>query len=443
MSNSNDFQIPRFQRRRVTRWHCGQKRHVGPPGAPNTDVPVPVTCPTLAMIADVGFLLRVFHDRKLWAGKATGDDGIRWSDLGRSVAATVFRQICIEIRNGTYRPGRERRVLIPRKGKTPRPIDIGSVIDRVVAAAAAQLLNKYFETFFHWSSYAYREKRGHLNMLAMIAVIAEKEHRWVIGNHDIRQAFPNMPLAAVMDAHRAVIHDEQLLQFIGALVYGAKGAGKERGLSQGSPYSPVAMNLLMHMILDSVYERDPNDSLRLRFSDNLIGLSRCVADSLGTRARCQSLLEPYGLTLKEEADPEERIHADLLAGDTTRLLGFTLSHQNGKMTFDISAKEWGNLSSRLQVCHRYPDPHRRALHVIDGWILAAGPAVSRRCVDSLVSRTLDTLRSYGFRETNPDTVRALWEKSADLWEGVLLDALRAYPLVLEARATATRAEIPL
>ena len=439
MSDSNGFQVPRSLRRRVNRWHCGRQRHVGPPGAPNTVVPAPVSCPTLAMIADVGFLLRVFHDRKLWAGKATGIDNIRWSDIGRSVAATVFRQICIEILNGTYRPGKERRVLIPRKGKTPRPIDIGSVIDRVVAAAAAQLLNKYFETFFHWSSYAYREERGHLNMLAMIAVIAQKEHRWVIGNHDIRQAFVNILLSAVMDAHRKVINDEKLLQFIGALVYGAEGAGKERGLSQGAPYSPVAMNLHMHTILDSVYESDPNESPRLRFSDNIDTLSRCVADSLAARARCQSLLDPYGLVLKDDADPDERIHADLLAGDTTRLLGFTLSHQNGKMTFDISAKAWGNLSSRLKECHRYPDPHRRALHVIDGWILAAGPAVSRRCVDSLVSCTLASMCSNGFRETNPETVKALWEKSADLWEGVLLDAHEGYPLVLEARATATRA----
>jgi hypothetical protein len=392
------------------------------------------------MIADVGFLLRVFHNRKLWAGKATGFDGIRWSDLGRSEAASVFRQICIEILNGTYRPGRERRVLIPRKGKAPRPIDIGSVIDRVVAAAAAQLLNAYFETFFHWSSFAYREERGHLDMLAVIAAVAQKERRWVIGNHDIRQAFPNVPLAAVVAAHRAVIDDERLLRFIEALVYGAEGAGKERGLSQGSPYSTVAMNLLMHTILDSVYERDPNDPPLLRFSDNLVTLSRCVADSLAARARCQSLLDPYGLRLKDEADPEERIHADLPAGERTRLLGFTLGHRDG-MTFDIGATEWENLSTRLQACHRHPDPHRRALQVIDGWILAAGPAASRRRLDPLVSSTLTSLHSYGFRETNPDTVRALWEKSADLWEGVLTDTLREYPLLLEARATATRPEI--
>src|SRR4051812_18849090 len=87
MSGANGFQVPRSLRRRVTRWHWGRQRRVGPPGLPNTEVPV--ACPTLAMIANVGFLLRVFHDRKLWAGKATGIDGIRWSDIGRSEAATI------------------------------------------------------------------------------------------------------------------------------------------------------------------------------------------------------------------------------------------------------------------------------------------------------------------------------------------------------------------
>jgi hypothetical protein len=391
-----------------------------------------VKCPTLEDIADTGFLLRVFHDRKRWAGKATGIDGIRWSDIGRSEAASVFRQVSREILNGTYRPGKERRVLIPRKGKTPRPIDIGSVIDRVVAAAAAQLLNEYFETFFHWSSFAYREDRGHLDMLALIAVIAEKENKWVVENSDIRQAFVNIPLGAVMDAHRRVIQDEKLLHFIEALVYGAEGAGKVRGLSQGSPYSPVAMNLFMHTILDSVAEQDHNESPRLRFSDNIVTLSRSVADSLGTRARCQGLLDPYGLSLKDDADPEERIHADLLAGERTRLLGFTLGYHDGRMTFDIDAKWWEKLSSRLHECHWHTDSHHRADHVIDGWILAAGPAASRWQVDSYVSRTLDTLRSTSFRETDPETVQALWVKSADLWKHTLLDALRDYSLVRNA-----------
>ncbi len=442
MSSSNEFQAPRFLKRRANHWHYGRKRRVGPPGQPNTAIAEPVKCPTLEDIADPGFLLRVFHDRKSWAGKATGNDGIRWSDIGRSEAASVFRQISIEILHGTYRPSVERRVMIPRKGKKPRPIAIGSVIDRVVAAAAALLLNKYYETFFYWGSYAYREERGHLDMLALLAVIVEKEHRWVIGNHDIRQAFVNIPLGAVMDAHRAVINDVKLLQFIEALVYGADGAGKELELSQGAPYSPVAMNLLMHTILDSVYERDPNDSPLLRFSDNLVTLNRSVADSMGTRARCQGLLDPYRLALKEDTDPEERIHADLLAGERTRLLGFTLGYHDGRMTFDIDAKWWEKLSSSLHECHRYPDSPHRTYQVIDGWILATGPAASRWRVDSYVSRTLDTLHSTGFRETDPETVRALWVKSADLWEHTLLEALQDYPLVRSASATANAPEIP-
>jgi hypothetical protein len=106
------------------------------------------------------------------------------------------------------------------------------------------------------------------------------------------------------------------------------------------------------------------------------------------------------------------------------------------MTFGIDAKWWSGLNSSLRNCHQYPDPHHRALRVIDGWILATGPAASRWQVDDYASRTMDILGSNGFRETNPENVWALWKKSADLWDLTLLDALKAYPLVRNAWATA-------
>ena len=210
----------------------------------------------------------------------------------------MFRAVGRAAVSGNYVPAPERRRYIPRQGRSPRPLDIGTVADRTVAASLAGLMAPLLEMILTPYSFAYRLGRRHLDMLAWLATIAKEEGRWVVGNHDVAQAFPSVPLNTVNDAFaRLVAHvrrltpapterarerrqkeDEELLQFIATVLCGADASGRECGLSQGNPFSPVAMELYMYSVLDSVTHQDPSSPLRLRYSDNIVALPGSVRE---------------------------------------------------------------------------------------------------------------------------------------------------------------------
>ncbi len=60
------------------------------------------------------------------------------------------------LRDGHYRPGPYRHVLIPKKHGGERPLDIPCIGDRVVQAAAAMLLTPIIDPLLEDESYAYR-----------------------------------------------------------------------------------------------------------------------------------------------------------------------------------------------------------------------------------------------------------------------------------------------
>jgi hypothetical protein len=408
---------------------------------------------------DVSRLLRVFHDRKQWAGPAAGVDGLTWDDIGGSEAADVFRTVSRAALAGEYVPHPERRRDIPRPGRSPRPLDIGTVVNRTVAASLAGLMAPALDLFLGPYSFAYRRKRSYLDMLAMLATIARGEGRWVVGNHDVSAAFPSVPFEGVMDAHRQLFaapqlqrgkgrnararrrqEDERLLQFIDVVLRGADR--RERGLSQGNPYSPSAMELFMYSVLDAHALQDPSSPPRLRYSDNIAPLCRSVSEGQLDRDRCQELLRPHGLRLKEPTDPEEKVIADLNAGEGTRILGFTIGKRNGFMTLDIGQTSWDHLETSLKECHLMPNPPRTAQSVITGWVTAMGPAFEKWRRDDITQRALETARRTGFRETNPEEVQRQWKNAWCSWEQSLTRAGNAHQKMVEANGVTAAAAAP-
>ncbi|MCE9530576.1 MAG: hypothetical protein K8T89_05520 [Planctomycetes bacterium] len=373
--------------------------------------------PTLEEIADVGSLLNVFHQRKQWAGAAPGIDGMSWDDMGRSEAADVFRPVSRAMLNGTYVPSPDRRTYIPREGRSPRPLDIGTVVNRTVASVLATKMSPILETILGPYSFAYRPGRSSLSLLASAATIAREEDLWVIGNHDIKQAFPSISLDGVMEAHRQYIRDPKLLGLIERIIRGA--ANKQTGLSQGCPYSPSAMELYAYTILDSKMSQDPTNPPRLRYSDNLVPLSRSVSEGQLVKDRYRLLLSQVGLSIKESTDPNEKSITDLKAGETTQLLGFIIGYQEGKMTFGIGKGSWDTLKKHLDECHHLSNPSTRAASVLEGWLAAMGPTFDVRSESIVISKIVSMMNEASFRETNPETVRSKWEDAWRIWEQLL------------------------
>jgi Reverse transcriptase (RNA-dependent DNA polymerase) len=377
-------------------------------GATNISTPL-----TVNAIADVGRLLRAYHDRKQWAGTAPGLDDLTWDDVGRSEAGAIFRQVNREILAGHYRPVPARIVRIPRPGRSPRVLSIGSIFDRTVAHSLAGAMVPTLKRVVSPWAFAYRPKRSHLDMLAWLGRLAREEDRWVIGNFDVANAFPTTPIDLVLDAHRqAGIADRPLLYFIESVLRGADGADHTVGLAQGCPYAPSAFELTMQHLL----QPETNEPPRLRFADNLVSLCRCVPEARRERDRYQASLSRKRMRLKEDGpDPSQCTIANLKGGNKTELLGYVLSHAGGELRLKLPDSKWEALSQDLLESLWYPNPSARAQQVIGGWVDAAGPSLRTRGMTATAVKIHDMLVDHDFREHSIEQIMRELVSSRERW----------------------------
>jgi len=193
------------------------------------------------------------------------------------------------------------------------------------------------------------------------------------------------------------------------------GTRRDPGLAQGHPYSPVAMELFLYEVLDAPALRDPASPPRLRFADNIASLSRSVSDAELERARCQSLLSAHSMTLKDQVSDAERVIADLGAGETTQLLGFSVALRNGRVTYDVTDDAWEELRRDLRDCHLLHNPPAAARAVITGWVAQRGPAVETRREPELTDLVATAAHGEGYPETDRALLTRRWTDAHVRW----------------------------
>jgi hypothetical protein len=233
--------------------------------------------PGLEEVADAEHLLAVFEDLRRHAGPAPGPDGLRYSDLSRSEAAKLLREISRLIRAGSYRPGETRLVFVPKPGGGRRGLRLGSVLDRAVAAALHRSLEPFWEGVFLGGSHGFRPGRSAWGLLADLAAVAAAEGRWVLATADVRRAFDEVRVGMALEYHAGHL-DPPLLGLVGAVLRGAAGPAREVGIDQGSPYSPAALNVYLHHAHDVAFEQRRGDPVWLRYADDLTYLCRTAPE---------------------------------------------------------------------------------------------------------------------------------------------------------------------
>ena len=211
-------------------------------------------------------LASVFRILQATGGDGAGEDRITYSDFSGPELFEALRHVSHSIRTHQYVPHPTRAALIPkdREHTKFRELQLHRVIDRVIAKALQLALDGFF--------------RGLLPRLGKDVHDVYAEMQWSIrGNighfltvDDIENCFPNAPIDVVMDCHRRHISQPDLLWLIETIVRGHEGPEHTTGLYQGSPYSPVAMEFLLHTHLDTRFGTEYRGfPLLLRYVDNI------------------------------------------------------------------------------------------------------------------------------------------------------------------------------
>lgn len=229
---------------------------------------------------------------------APGKDGVTIQEFARE-KNDELRTLSAELISRAYRPGPFRPVPIPKKSGGYRWLRIPCVRDRVVQAAAHELLSEGLEPEFEPWSFAYR--RGHsvdqALSLARSWMTAGFDH---VIDADIESFFDSVPHWRVLDKLETATDDPDLRLLVARWLDASDGveiAPDKRGLPQGAPVSPVLANLY----LDDLDETFCGHRMRMvRFADDFLILLRTSNDAQGALNELAVFLESEDLRLHPE-----------------------------------------------------------------------------------------------------------------------------------------------
>lgn len=361
----------------------------------------------LSLVSDPRALRSGWDYLRARGGEAPGPNGHHYDDLDDHEIWSLMGALGRAIRNGTYRHGPERQLQIPKgPDRGYRTLHLRNIEDRVVERSVVNIIQPILDPLFDDRSYGYRPKRDRLHALAAAERITTKECRFIWLVEDLKDTFDHVPHQRLLDLVRRYLHAPDLV----ALIERILANGTKRGVPQGSPSSPLLLNLYLHHLLDRVWRQQFPHLPLLRAADDLLVMCRSVEEARMARAALERILVPAGMTLKKSDKPT--IHN--IEDDGADWLGFEVRADWAGLQMTIGERAWGRLTEKLTLCHVKPHAPLRAIRVIEGWISQLGPCYPNVDREEVCKRVTTIARDFAFDEIpGSDDLKKMWRTSYD------------------------------
>jgi group II intron reverse transcriptase/maturase len=208
-----------------------------------------------------------------------------------------------ELTKQTYSPLPLLKILVD-KGKgdgEARALCIPVVRDRIVQTAALKIIEPVLEKEFEECSFAYRKARSVKHAVYKIKEYYEKGYRWV-ADADIDAFFDNVDHCLLLEKFKQYVHEPGIHrlveQWLNVEVWDGISLTKlEKGISQGSPISPILANLFLDELDEEMLKKDYKF---VRYADDFIVLCKKPHEAESALEFANEVLDKLLLKLDEE-----------------------------------------------------------------------------------------------------------------------------------------------
>lgn len=207
-----------------------------------------------------------------------------------------LRGISTVLRDRSWVPGPLRVATIPKSDGSERVLHIPPLVDRVAERAISAVLTHRIDPYLQPDSYGFRPGLGVDDAVGALRDRVADGDRWVIRT-DFADCFSTIPVAECLAELARVVGEDDVLELVRRAARRRVGPVPGRGVAQGSPLSPLLVNLYLDQFDRAGW--DAGISI-IRYVDDL-----AVATGSRTEARRQlsvlrSAAQRFGLKLSAD-----------------------------------------------------------------------------------------------------------------------------------------------